>query len=62
MQKNTPSSQVYMEHSPGWCEMRDIDNVYSRFLVEERLQFIEVHKDFMGEMRLQVRRELKEIE
>lgn len=39
--------------------MRDIDNVHSRFLVEERLQFIEVHKDFMGEMRLQVRRELK---
>lgn len=42
--------------------MRDIDNAYSRFLVEERLQFIEVHKDFMGEMRLQVRRERKEIE
>lgn len=44
------------------CKMRDIDNVYSRFLVEERLQFIEVHKDFVGEMRLQVRRERKEIE
>lgn len=44
------------------CKVRDIDNVHSRFLVEERLQFIEMHKDFMGEIRLQVRGELKEIE
>ena len=44
------------------CKVRDIDNVYSRFLVEERLQFIEMHKDFMGEISHQVRRELKEIE
>ena len=44
------------------CKVRDIDNVYSRFLVEERLQFIEMHKDFMREISHQVRRELKEIE
>lgn len=33
--------------------MRDIDNTYSRFLVEWRLQCVEVERDFLEDVRKQ---------